>query len=484
MSPTLVGREAEMAVLGRNLDDASVESGVVLLAGEAGVGKTRLVGELTERARARGFHVCLGRCVDYGELIWPMAPLREIFAGLVDDFDTASLDEVLGSVRPALAGLVQGLEERPLAGPPLASEQLCQLAVGVFRRLARRRPLLLVIEDLHWADDTTRQLFSVLAGVGRVQRSLLVGTFRHDDLHRRHPLRIMLAELERHVACERIQADPLDLAETSALVSAIRPGAGDRTAVAEVHRRSGGNPFYIEELVAAGDLRLAGLPPTLRDTILARTAMLDDTTQQVLGVIAAAGSTTPGVLADVCRLDLDALRDVLDGLFERALLVVDGEEVRFRHELAREVFDDGLLPGEHARVHAELAASIERRRPDRVGAIARHWSAAHDPPRALAASIAAGRQALGIGAAAEAAGHFERALELWSSVDEAATLTGTDHVALLLETAVAAQHARHVERAIALDRSAVDELAGVDARREDADLAAPARPVSIWRPVR
>jgi tetratricopeptide (TPR) repeat protein len=466
MSPTLVGREVEMAALGRALGDAAHASGVVLLSGEAGVGKTRLVGGLTERARHQGFHVCIGRCVDLGEQTWPLAPLREIVAGLVDDLDPDSLDEVLGSARAVLGNLVPGLDDRPSEGPPLASEQVCQLAVGLFRRLARRAPLLLVIEDLHWADDTTRQLFSVLAGVGRVQPALLIATFRHDDLHRRHPLRSMLAELERHSACERIQVGPLDLAATSELISAIRPGGGDRTAVAEVHRRSGGNPFYIEELVAAGNQGLTGLPATLRDTILARTAMLDDTSQQVLGVIAAAGSATPGVLADVCRLDLDDLRDVVDGLFERVLLAGDGEEVRFRHELAREVFDDELLPGERARIHAELAVSLERRRPDRAGAIARHWSAAYDPPRALAASIVAGRQALGIGAAAEAQGHFERALEVWSSVDEAAVMTGTEHAALLYETAVAAQHARHVERAIDLDLTAVDELAGVDPRLE------------------
>ena len=466
MCATLVGREAEMAVLGRALDDASVASGVVLLAGEAGVGKTRLVGELTERARQRGFHVCLGRCVDLGEQVWPLAPLREIVAGLVDDLDSASLDEVLGSARPVMASLVPGFEDRPFAGPPLASEQVCQLAVGLFRRLARRGPLLLVIEDLHWADDTTRQLFSVLAGVGRVQPSLLVGTFRHDDLHRRHPLRGVLAEVERHTACERVHAGALDLAATFRLVSAISPGRSDRTMVAEVHRRSQGNPFYIEELVAAGDQGVDGLPATLRDTILARMAMLDETSRRVLGVIAAAGTTTPDVLADVYQLELDHLREVLDRLFEYALVVVDGEDVRFRHELAREAFDDELLPGERARIHAELAGSIERRCPDRLGAIARHWLAAHDLPRALAASIVAGRQALGMGAAAEAEGHFQRALELWDKVDEATVLTGTDHAALLLETAVAAQHARHVDRAVALDLAAVDELVGVDARRE------------------
>jgi DNA-binding CsgD family transcriptional regulator/tetratricopeptide (TPR) repeat protein len=466
MSPRLIGREAEMAVLGRALDDAAGTSAVVLLAGEAGVGKSRLVTELGDQASRRGFQVCIGHCVELGEQIWPLAPLREIVAGLVADLDATSLGEVLGSARTVLGALVPDVEDRPADGPPAAGEPIGELAVGLFRRLARRAPLLLVIEDLHWADHTTRDLFSLLAGVGRVQPSLLVGTFRDDDVHRRHPLRSLLAEIERHAACARIQTGPLDLAATTELISAITSGRGDRASAAQIYRRSGGSPFYIEELVAAADQGVDELPATLRDTILARAATLDSTAQHVLDVIAAAGSTTSGVLLDVCGLGLDDLHRVLDQLYERALLVVEGEEVRFRHELAREVFDHELLPGSRARIHAALAASLQRRRPGRLGAIARHWFAAQDPSRALAAYVVAGRQALGVGAAGEAEGHFERALELWDVVTDASGTTGADHVALLQETAVAAQHARHVERAIAVDLAAVDELAGTDALRE------------------
>ena len=142
--------------------------------------------------------------------------------------------------------------------------------------------------------------------------------------------------------------------------------------------------------------------------------MLDDTAVEVLGVAAAAGATLPEVLNDVCGVGADAVRATLDGLFATALLVPDGDEVRFRHELGREVFYDELVPGERARVHALLARSVAHRRPERLGDVARHWSAAHDTPRALAASVAAGRQALRTGAAAEAEGHLGRALELWA----------------------------------------------------------------------
>ena len=466
-SPGLVGRHGEMARLDRALDVAAAGgSAVALIAGEAGVGKSRLVHELATCAEVRGFRVCAGRCVDFGEAIWPLAPLREMLGALVEDLDSEALDLVLGGARRAVAELVPELGGDRAGDAPVSSDRLCELVVGLFKRLAQRAPLVLVMEDLHWADATTRTLFSALARVGRLRPMLLVGTFRSDELHRRHPLRPVLAEIERAGQSERIDVRPLDQAATAELISAIGGMASDGVDVDDVHRRSGGNPFFVEELMAARAWGVEGLPDTLRDVILARAAMLDDTAVEVLGVAAAAGSTLPEVLADVCGLGADAMRTTLDGLFASTLLVPDGDDVRFRHELAREVFYDELVPGERARLHALLARSVEHRRPERLGEVARHWSAAHDTPRALAASVSAGRQALREGAAAEAEAHLGRALELWEAVENAGALAGLDHPALLVETAIAAEHARHFERGIELDLQAVAELAGVDPMRE------------------
>ena len=389
-------------------------------------------------ANERGFRVCVGRCVDLGEEIWPLAPLREIVGELVDDLDSESLDLVLGGARGLLAPLVPELGDERVEEPPVSSDRLCELVVGMFKRLAQRGPLMVVVEDLHWADGTTRTLFSALARVGRVRPLLLVGTFRSDELHRRHPLRPVLAEIERG-GCERIDVWPFDRAATAEFIDAIDGTLVDRSYVDEVQSRSGGNPFFVEELVAARTSGTAGLPGTLRDAVVARAAALDDRAVEVLGVVAAAGATIPDVLADVCGLEPEALRTTLDELFATALLVPDGDDVRFRHELGREVFYDDLVPGERARVHARLAASLEVRRPERLGEIARHWSAAHDASRALAASVAAGRQALRAGAAAEAEGHLGRALELWNTVGDPAALAGCDRADLLVETAVAAE---------------------------------------------
>ena len=466
-SAALVGRQAELDRLEAVMDVvARGGSEVVLIDGEAGVGKSRLLRELAGRATARGFRVAIGRCVEFGEEIWPLAPLREMVASVANDLDSEAFDLVVGNARAVLARLAPEVGDDDTGNAPVEGTRLCELVVGVFRRLAQRGPLLLVVDDLHWADSTTRTLFSLLARAGGLGPILLVGTYRSDELDRRHPLRPALAEIIRSARPERLELRTLDRAGTADVIAAIAGVAIDGRAMDDIYRLSGGNPFFVEELVAARAAGVTGFPETLRDVVLARAGTLDDTSFAVLGVVAAAGSTAPAVLADVCALDEMSLATTIDVLVAAALLVHDGEDVRFRHELARSVFYGELAPSERARVHARLALSSEALRPERPGDIARHWSAAHDAPRALTASIAAGRQALRTGAAAEAEGYFTRALELWPAVDDAEKLTGLDHAALLGETSVAARHARHVPEAIDLARRAASELTGIDPMRE------------------
>ena len=465
-SDTLVGRDKEMSSLRRAMDSALADgSAVVLVAGEAGVGKSRLVQELVVEATTGRFRVAVGHCVDFGETIWPLAPIRELVAGLMDELDEEALDLVLGPARAALAPLVTASGGATLDEAPLSSDRFCELVIGMFVRLTQRGPLLFVVEDLHWADPTTRTLFSTLARVARIGPLLLVGTYRSDELHRRHPLRPTLAEVERLAHCERLTLEPLDRWETALLIDALDPSASDRAYAELVHRRSGGNPFYVEELVAARRTGVAAIPDTLRDVVLARAAALDDGDAAVLGVAAAAGETSEDVLADVTGLGPHELDSALRRLRASAQLART-DRVRFRHELAREVFYDELLPGERTRLHARLATSLEARCSDHLGEIARHWSAAQDSRRALPALVAAGRQALGTGAAAEAEAHLARALDLWDGVTDAATLCAVDHAGLLVEAADAAKHAGRLDRAIELNLQASGELSSVDRLRE------------------
>ena len=466
------------------LEDLSERSNVVLVTGEAGSGKTRLVEELTGWAREQGLTVCVGRCIDLGAQLWPLAPWREIMAGLIDELGDADLADLLGPAGDVLLRLVQDRHEHGAGQSSVSADRLAELVVGLFTRLARRGRLLVVIEDLHWADDTTQILFGALARTGRLANTLLVGTFRADELHRRHPLRPVIAEIERHAPCSRVEVAALDPDSTVQLVTAITAGDLEPGVVQQIVIRSGGNPFFIEELVAAARLGITRLPATLRDTVLARTVSLDGTSGQVLAVIAAADATTIDVVADATGLEEERLRDVLDELFSRSLLVGDGAEVRFRHALAREVIEDDLLPGERARIHAALAASLERGRPARPGAVARHWAAAHDVRRALGASIVAGRQALREGAAAEAEEHFGRALDLWDRVGDPQTLTGTEHAELLRETAIRGS-ARTARGAGDRPRSTRRRGAGRCRRaRSGTCVAPPPRPLPERRPVR
>ncbi len=466
-SPVTVGRHGEHAQLDAVLGAiAGGQSVVVLVTGEAGVGKSRLVEELTSRASARDVRVLTGWCVEFGEEIWPLAPLRNIVAALVDQLDAETLELVMGSARHELARLVPELGSDQRSAEPLANARLCELVVGVVKRAALRGPLVLIVEDLHWADSSTRALLALLMGARDLGPVLLLGTYRSDELHRRHPLHAVLAAIERTARPERISLARLDARSTAELVEKLSPVVANEVEVDAIYRRSDGNPFFIEELVAARAAGVAGPTETLREVILARAATLDDTAMQFLRVAAAAGSTVPEVLAGACGLDAGAFSFAFDAASAAALVVAEGEEIRFRHELAREVFYDELLPVDRARVHADLAHAVEMLRPDRAGEIARHWSAARDGERALVTSISAGRQALRAGAAAEAEGHFDRALEWWDDVADAQSLAGVDRATLLADGSLAAKYARHIDRAIELSQDAIAEMAGTDPIRE------------------
>lgn len=456
-----VGRESERETLRAQWQLArGGHSLLVLVAGEAGVGKSRLVAELAADVYADGGTVLLGSCYLVTE-----APVRGLITGLFDGLDDEAVDLVLGPARAGLARLLPELGDVRSDAPAMSSEQLCELVIGVLDRVARRGPMLVVFEDLHWADATTRMMLAALARTRPTRPLLVVGTFRDDELHRRHPLRPLLAELERRPNCERIAVRPLDRWETGLLIDTLDPALAHRDLIEQVHHRGGGNPFFIEELVAARRAGLTSIPDALRDVVLAHTASVDEDGVAVLGALAAAGEASAELLADVTGLDADRTHAALVGLRATSLLA-GGEVARFRHELAREVCYDELVPGERTRLHARLAAGLENRSPGRLGQIAYHWSSAGNVRRALPAAVAAGRQALATGAASEGEGHLARALDLFDGVADAAALCDTDHAGLLVETAAAAKLAGRIDRGIELYLSAAAEMAGEDPLRE------------------
>ncbi|HVN52606.1 MAG TPA: AAA family ATPase, partial [Acidimicrobiales bacterium] len=285
-SARFIGRTAELATV----DDllvrvATGEPATLLVAGDAGVGKTRLIEELARRARDRGFLVLAGGCLELCEGGIPMAPIVEALRRWRDQLDERELDEV-GLAASELRFLIPDPPMAALSEPgPVTARpspgRVLELVLGLVLRLADRRPTVLVTEDLHWADRSTLDLLSFLDRnlAGPV---LLVGTFRSDELHRRHPLRPFLGELERSGSTVRLDLAPFDRAELTAQAEAIT-GATLRTDVLdELLRRSEGNPFFVEELLATEADRVDALPDSLRDILLGRVADLPDDQRAVL----------------------------------------------------------------------------------------------------------------------------------------------------------------------------------------------------------
>ncbi|WP_433462445.1 helix-turn-helix transcriptional regulator [Spirillospora sp. CA-128828] len=453
----LIGRAAEFAALTAALDRASAGgAGVVLVSGDAGVGKTHLVSALTGTARDRGCAVLVGQCAELGESM-PYLPLTDALwtaaqAGAPEaDPVRAALD-----ARPVLGRLLPDGDGGPGAASELGQQQLFGAVLGLLGELGTDRPVLLVLEDLHWADRSTRHLLTFLSRVLQRERVCLVGTYRSDDLHRRHPLRPVVAELLRLPNVAGVEVRPFRPGETAEYLAALSRGSAALTAevVERVHHRSEGNPFYAAELYSSGlDTRdgLEALPSGLADLLLSRVERLSDGGQRVVRVAAVAGRRVDDELVRrVSELDESAAGEALREVVSHQLLVPSGAGYTFRHALLREAVYADLLPGERTRLHSDFArllAGLPDGTRGSAAELAHHSLAAHDLPGAFAASVRAGREADRLGAPAEAFEHYERALELWDAVPDPESAAGTDRVRLSLTAAQASGRAGEVRRA-------------------------------------
>ncbi|HEX5193815.1 MAG TPA: AAA family ATPase, partial [Solirubrobacteraceae bacterium] len=446
VSPVLVGREVELATLREGL--ARAESGqlvTALVGGEAGVGKSRLVQELLTHARERELRVLTGGCVELGGGGIPFAPIVEMLRTLTRELPPPELEAVLGGARAELGRLVPELEPERPDGDAERGERdpsrMLELVLGVIGRAASSAVLVLVFEDVQWADPATLDLLALLV---RAQqgRLLLVATVRSDELHRAHPFRRMAAHWEQQRLVQRLELDRLAPADVAAQIEAILGERPSGELVEFVAERSEGIPLFVEELLGAvrdGRVDPDYLPPSLRDVMLARVDILSEDAQQVLRVISAAAAWVPdGLLAAVAGLPDDRLHPALREAVDRQLLVVEpsGRGYGFRHTLARAAIHDDLLPGERAQLHRTFAEAIERDDQlagtalDASSMLAHHWLAAHDLSRALPAAVRAGRAADAASAPAAAQRQFELALELWAQVPDARQRAGIDHAEL------------------------------------------------------
>jgi len=477
-SPIFVGRSDELDRLRIALDVAREGRAVkFVVAGEAGVGKTRLVAEFTEAARGGGHLVLSGGCIDLGDGSVPYAPIVEALRTWARGASDAELETILGHGRSELARLVPDLGQVPDAGTAggmnLGSAQgrLFELLLGVLQRLALSGPVVLVVEDLHWSDRSTRDLLAFLVRNVRDMGVVLIMTYRSDELHRRHPLLQFLAELERSGRVERLELGRFDRRELAAQLRGIAGPDLEPGLVESIHVRSDGNPFFAEELLmSVRDRGTAELPPTLREVLLAHIAALSEPAQELLRIASAAGQRVdPVLLAAATGVDAATLYETLREAVGHQILVPElaaGEErYAFRHALLQEAVYDDLLPGERTRLHAAFATTLDQARAagdtSRLTELAYHWYAAHDVPRAFDAAITAAAAAEKTYAFPEALAQYERALELWDRVPEAASRAGHEQVDLLASAASVARFNEPV-RAVAHVRTAlglVDEQA-------------------------
>jgi DNA-binding CsgD family transcriptional regulator len=499
VSPVFVGRRRELAGLTDALDRADDGAPQALLVGgEAGVGKTRLLEEFLAAARKRGAVTAVGGCLELGADGLPFAPFATALRSLHRTMGGAELAAAVAGHEAELARLLPDLAPAGLAhgdtdrAPAPVSEsedgraRLFELTALLLERLAADRTVVLALEDLHWADRSTRELLGYLYRSLQASRLVLLATYRADDIHRRHPLRPFLAETDRLRTVHRVELPRLSRAEVRAQIAGIQGVTEpDHGLAEEIFDRTDGNPFFVEELTE--NCATCGISDSLRDLLLVRVEALPERAQQVVRLAAQGGSTVEhALLAAVCPLPEAELLDALRAAVGANVLLPteDGEGYRFRHALLREAVDDDLLPGEGARLSRRYAQALEAdpeivRRPEiRATRLAHYWYRGQDAAKALPAVLAASVEARARHAFAEQHQLLERALGLWDQVPEQvkAGLRPFDHadsyppcagaaadasvrfMDLLAETVDAARVGGELDRALVLARRALDSM--------------------------
>ena len=472
ISPVFIGRRVELADLAAACATARRgEPVTVLLGGEAGIGKSRLAAEFAGQVHAEGGRVLTGGCLELGVDGLPFAPFTAVLRELTREAGPAGVVELLGGRAGEVARLLPDLAAaEPEQGEPASAGaaaypgegrgRLFEQMLTLLEQLSERGPVVLFIEDLHWADRSTRDLLSFLVSNQRALPGvLIIGTFRSDELHRTHPLRPLLAELARLAWVQRTDLPRLTRRETAELLAAVLGGEPEPARVDGVFARSEGNPLFVEELVGCDD----DLPESLRDLVLARVQRLPDQTQNVLRIASAAGDRAGhALLSAASGFGDDDLEHALRQAVAANVLLADPEGYAFRHALIREAMYEDLLPGERGRVHARFAEAIAADPALAAGRpsiqLAHHWYAAHDLAQALVSAWQAAGEAGRVSAYAEALAMLARASELWDKVPDAAERTGINH-GRLLERAARVAHLLHEdERARAFTSAALREI--------------------------
>lgn len=463
----MIGREGDLRELRKVLAEASTgQPRAVIMAGEAGIGKTRLLREFIEEARPTA-RVLSGQCVDLGRVATPYAPITQLMRQLVADVGSDETWEVAGPGWESLGMLLPEVAGTPVA--EASENRLHEVIARLFEHFSREKPLIIVIEDLHWADDATLTVLRFLLRAVAEGSIMILMTYRSDDVHRGHPLRDFLSEVERGRRAQRITLSRLTRAQVAKQAKAILGRTPDFELIESVFERSEGVPFFVEELVGLDDTCDSSmLPDTLRDLLLARYERLDETTQYFLRVASAGGVVVShSVLTAVYDRDPAEFESAARQAVLANVLQASDNDYTFRHALVREAIHSDLLPGERTRFHTRYAEALESHGVGLLTEVAYHWDTANNPQQAFPAALAAMRSAMETYAYLTAAHMGERALEIWDHLDDAAEISGLPKYRLMSSTAKAFNIAGEMERALATINLALaeDEAQGTDLAR-------------------
>ncbi|MCW2698730.1 MAG: transcriptional regulator, LuxR family [Blastococcus sp.] len=502
-SPALIGRGEEVTELRRVLGDVLAGgSACAVVAGEAGLGKTRLVRELLRDAG--DVELLVGGCVEVGPDVLPYAPFVDVLSDLAQRHGAAEVRALGGPTGSELTRLLPDADDAPDVTPASASRLYAALRALV-AGLAARRPLVLLVEDLHWSDRSTRDLLGLLAH-RLPPRTLLLLTARTDEAAEQRAVPLFLAQLAA-AGAHRIELRPFTREEQALQLSGILGIPPTRSRLVDVYARAEGNPFFAEELVALGASDV--VPVTVRDLLLARVDALPSRTRRVVRAAAAAGRRVEhGLLLRAVDLHEPDLDEALSPAIDAHLLVPHGNAYVFRHALLHETVAAALLPGERARLHRRLAEalagdpSLADSRHGLEGRIAHHWLAAGDWAEGRLASYRAAREAVRTLAFDEALVHYERVVELsgdaddlpmpryrvlWDAAEAAHRAGAADRAAVLVQQAIACvdpeerHHRAYLHQRLGryLWMAADGQRAGEEYRR--AVELVPTEPVTSWQ---
>ncbi|KJL48449.1 Transcriptional regulatory protein LiaR [Microbacterium hydrocarbonoxydans] len=466
-SAPMVGRDADLARVHALFARASDGTPTALLIeGEAGIGKSRLLREFAgDIANRADIHV--GWCLDLGAARSPYGPLTAILRSIMQTLGDERVREAVGTGVDALAMLLPELApqaDRSTTSP----ERLRDAIASLIECAAERAPQILVIEDLHWADESTLAILSFLLRALSRGRIMLLLTCRSDDVRRGDAVSRFIGEATRARLLEREMLERLGIDAVRELAEQITGHALSDSALERIHDRAEGVPFFVEEIAGCSS---APIPDGLRDLLLARFDRLGDDARRVVQV--ASGAERPlthPLLLQLVGFAEQRLDEAVREATRSGILVVVEDDYRFRHALLREAVHDDLLPGERSRLHRTYAETLEAQCDGSdtadAAALAYHWQLAQDDRKALMAAVEAMRQAKAQFAFASAARFGELALGLWSQVADPERAAGIARLDLLLLLGSILRNAGDGERALAVTDLALGELdpATVDPR--------------------